>query len=150
YCEDTYEDLEALGYATNSVSGTDGKPFVYYANSDGSGLSDQIVQATVNLANHLRLDVDFECVDNAATAIDECQAFDVEGVPAGGACPSTCLGGMANGTCYECAPGTELTFDVFVKNVGVMKTGVPQVFTFEVRLVAEGLSTLSSLPVTVV
>jgi hypothetical protein len=150
WCDTTQSDLRALGTATGSVSSITGKPFVYLVNADGTGLSSTVVDATMALANQLRLDVGFQCVDNPSTPVNECAVFAVSGTPAGGSCPSTCTGGRSGQTCLDCAPGTDLTFNVNVQNVGVTQTNVPQVFTFDVRLMADGLSELSRLPVTVV
>jgi hypothetical protein len=150
WCSTTQSDLRALGTATGSVSSTTGLPFVYLANADGSGLSTTVVDATLALANQLRLDVGFECIDNPGTGVDECSVFSVRGRPNGGSCPSTCTGGRDGDACLDCAPGTDLNFVVSVENTGVAQTAAPQVFTFDVSLVADGLSELSRLPVTVV
>ncbi len=147
-CPDALADLRILGTATDSVDSS-GNPFVTLGKSDGTGLSTAVVDATLDLANHLRLDVGVKCIDDPGTAVDECALFAVQGIPAGGACPVTCTGGKDGNMCLDCAPGTAMDFTIQVTNVGVAQTPEPQVFEFDVALVAEG-TTLSTQPVRVV
>ena len=147
-CEDTLYDLRAMGTATSSVDSS-GRPFVYGAATNGSGLSGTIVDAIVDLAAYLALDVDVVCVDNPATAtVNECTAFQVSVAP-NPSCPATCTGGRTGDRCLDCAPGTNFNFQVNVNNIGVPQTAMAQVFTFNLVARADQTTTLLTVPVRV-
>ena len=50
-------DFKEISTATGSVSATDGEPFFYKINSDGTGLSAQIKDAVMELTSNIKLDV---------------------------------------------------------------------------------------------
>lgn len=50
-------DFKEISNATGSVSATNGEPFFYKINSDGSGLSAQIKDAVMELTSNIKLDV---------------------------------------------------------------------------------------------
>src|SRR5690606_7829119 len=149
-CNDAVSDLEGLGYATGSVNAIDGTPFVFKTSNSAAAFSSTIVAATMELADHLRLDVGVGCVDNDATPVDECALFAVSGAPVGFSCPASCTGGYDGSSCLSCAPGSELDFDLSITNVGVTPTTEDQVFEFFVRLLGDGASELSRYPVKVI
>lgn len=59
-------DFKAVSMATGSVDATTGEPFFYKIASDGTGLSDQISDAVLELTSNIKLDVwtDKTSVDN--------------------------------------------------------------------------------------
>ncbi|HJL16422.1 MAG TPA: hypothetical protein RMH99_12245 [Sandaracinaceae bacterium LLY-WYZ-13_1] len=141
------EDADALADASGSLSGT-GARYVFPIDSDGTGLSDAVVDAVIDLANYSRLDVTARAVDDPATAIDE-RGF-VEAITARGWGRGSCAGISSGTTFLDCLPGTELDFDVGFRNDFVPPTGDPQVFDFFVEVVADGTFVLERVPVRIV
>ncbi len=126
------QDLNALAYATNSIDAA-GAPFVFSIPSNGTGLSDAIVDAVRYLADYSRVDVSAIAIDNPATAdIDE-RDF-VENIVAAswgprGSC-QTRSGNRFNG----CLPGTDTNFEVSFRNDVVMPGATAQAFSFWIRV----------------
>lgn len=145
-CYNTWRDAQALGNATSSVDGS-GSPYVYNIASNGSGLGTAVVSAVQNLANYSRFDVSAACIDNPATAFNECLLVQSIG-PAATGCGPRCSG-QTGSTCLQCLPGTIIGYRVTFQNNVVMPTNVPQVFDFTIQSYA-GTSIMDNIPVRIV
>ncbi len=141
-----HSDAVALANVTGSVSSS-GSPYVFSISSSGTGLSDAVVDAVVDLANYSRMDVSARAVDNTATAIDE-RGF-VEAIAAVSFPTGRCTG-ISGSTFLQCLPGTMVDFRVSFRNDFVMPTTVPQVFDFWIEVVGDGTYVLDTIPVRIV
>ncbi|MCA9609527.1 MAG: VWA domain-containing protein [Myxococcales bacterium] len=140
-------DANALADATGSYSSS-GARYVFPISSNGSGLSNAVVNAVVDLANYNRLDISARAVDNTATAVDE-RGF-VDAITAVGWGPGSCTGISGGSTFVQCLPGTHVDFRISFRNDIVMPTMVPQVFDFFIEVLGNGSFVLQRVPVRIV
>ncbi|MGF1466809.1 MAG: PA14 domain-containing protein [Sandaracinaceae bacterium] len=149
------DHLRDIGIALGSVDSS-GSPFVYQINSDGSGLSQAVVNAVNELANNSRLDVTLRVNDNPATpGIDESLFVDSIATVSTPANPSDpplestyrCL--QTHATWFEdCLPGTDVRFSIGFRNDFVVPLLNDQFFTFTIDVLGDGTFPLTE-PVTV-
>jgi hypothetical protein len=105
-------DTNYANIATQTGSlDSNNQPFNYDISSDGTGLSDQVVQAVVNLTQNLQMDVTTTraSVDNAQT-IDTTQF--IKAVVPTSADPASGADSMDTTTFYGVDPGTTVKFNV--------------------------------------
>ncbi len=142
------DDANALADATGSYSSS-GSRYVFPISSDGTGLSNAVVNAVVDLANYNRMDVSARAVDNpATTGFDERSL--VSAITAVSWGPGSCTGISGGSTFVQCLPGTSVDFRVGFQNNVVMPTSVPQVFDFWIEVVGDGSFVLERVPVRIV
>ncbi|MEZ4248332.1 MAG: vWA domain-containing protein [Polyangiales bacterium] len=128
----TMQDLNALAYATDSVDAT-GNPFVFSIPSNGTGLSESIVDAVRYLADYSRVDVSAIAIDNPSTpGVDE-RNF-VENIVAASWGPRGSCQSRSGNRFDGCLPGTDTNFQVSFRNDVVMPSATTQVFTFWIRV----------------
>jgi Bacterial pre-peptidase C-terminal domain len=152
FCPGTYNNLRDIAQTTGSID-TDGSPFVYTIQNNGTGLSTAVVTAVQRLASISRMNIQARAVDNPATAFDErnfIYAINITNCPA-----ARCAGPRSGTLCGQCLPGTDVGFEVIFRNTGVAPTGVPrqsfpQTFDFTFELVGDNTYILNSVPVRIV
>jgi len=105
------EDYEFLSQMTGSLDGT-GKNFnSHTANPDGSGMSDQIAQAIINLTTFIDMDVttgkmsDDDCSGQTAADFIKSSKTIAADPPEG-------VSGQSETTFFSVTQGTDVTFDV--------------------------------------
>jgi hypothetical protein len=165
YCLEGEQHAIALGRATSSTTpsstglcatatstncrSTDA--YVYRGNADGSGLSTNIVNAVVDLANYSRTDI-------SARPLNDTWGF-TQLIETRGRTPATCTG--AADPCWTigppvagptacwlgCTPGTGVDFDISFTNTHAP----PGLYFFEIDIVTvPGGSTLARIPVRII
>lgn len=128
----TMQDLNGLAYATNSVDAA-GNPFVFSIPSNGTGLSEAIVDAVRYLADYSRVDVSAIAVDNPATPTFDEREF-VENIVAASWGPRGSCQSRSGNRFGGCLPGTDTNFEVSFRNDVVMPSATAQAFTFWIRV----------------
>ncbi|HNW83758.1 MAG TPA: VWA domain-containing protein, partial [bacterium] len=132
------DDYTILAEGTSSLD-KDGKPFLYHtASSNGSGLSDQIADAVVELTTYVQMDVTTKTTSeqdcdgiNASEFVDE--SVPVEANPPEG------VASQDDTTFYKVEPGTDVTFMVYFKNdFCVNNTENPKVYEAMIRVLGGG------------
>jgi len=106
--------FKEISTATGSVD-ANGKPFNYQINSDGTGLSNQIVDAVVALSKGIQIDV-----NTVVKSIPNDENVDtskfVKAVVPNSADPADGYASKDQTTFYKVKPGTKVTFDVTFQN----------------------------------
>jgi len=132
------DDFTIIAEGTASLN-KNGEPFLYHTtSSDGSGLSDQIADAVVELTTYVQMDVttktfsDDSCEEiSAAEFVDE--SAPVEANPPEG------VASQDETTFYKVEPGTDVTFMVYFKNdFCINNTENPIVYEAMIRVLGDG------------
>ncbi len=133
------DDMVQLARDTGAVTDT-GAPLVFDINPDGTGLSQQVVQAVRQFTTAVRLDVSARAVDidgSGAAAL-------VSAVVPERATPMTNVMRIDATTFYGVVPGTQLTFGLQIDLARVMQTDQEQHFVVRIEFLSDGRPTLSS------
>ena len=107
--------LESVSTGTASVDGVTGNSFNQYINADGSGLSDKVVDAVVELSQNIQIDISTikKGLPNDYGIVIDTAEF-IKAVTPNSTIPA---GGVINGLTFEdIKPGTEVIFDVTFQN----------------------------------
>ncbi len=106
--------FQEISNATGSVDGN-GNPFNYEINSDGTGLSNQIVDAVIALSKGIQIDV-----NTIVKSVPNDESVDtslfVKAVVPNSADPADGYASKDQTTFYKVKPGTKVTFDVTFQN----------------------------------
>ncbi|KYF88845.1 hypothetical protein BE17_40855 [Sorangium cellulosum] len=136
------------------VTATNGKcPLVFLVASSGAGLNLAVVQAIKVLTTYVTLDISAAAEDNESDAIDAVSAF-IDKIIANNLAPEPCTSGLrvidknldaVADTFTNVFPGPTVCFDVIPKiNVSVPPTTEPQVFTANIVVTGDSVTTLST------
>lgn len=147
------DDVDALGYITDSIDGSTGKPWVQGILGNGSGMGKKLVKDVREIAGDTRRDITLVAEDNLATpAIDETNfvtAIEASICQTGG--NNDCRnGGAGSDTCRGCLGGAEVQFVFQIGNDFVPSAAVAQVFDFDLVAYADGTDELNRFPVRIV
>ncbi|MBI2896882.1 MAG: hypothetical protein HYY06_25210 [Deltaproteobacteria bacterium] len=142
----TREHMEATAEATGTV--VDGEPLVLDGPANGTGLSDSVVDAIVELAGGVVQDVDTVTEDDPSDDVDA-RRFIVSIVPASAA-PDDHVSGMDETTFYDVVPGTIVTFTVTFQNDFVEPDDAAQIFHAVIVVRGNGVARLDERNVYVI
>ena len=167
-CEDPFSrtcpqpDMEEIAFWTGSVD-VDETLLVYQISSDGTGLSEQVVNAVAHLANQVPIDVSAVAQDridppgdtvDAARFVDRIEPNTVGGVEDPETPGRICVGGLVVGDSdYDTVPdyfddvlpGTIVCFDIYAKmNDFVPRTNEPQLYTADINVFGDWITLLDS------
>ncbi|HJL19306.1 MAG TPA: vWA domain-containing protein [Sandaracinaceae bacterium LLY-WYZ-13_1] len=140
-------DLEALARDTGAVR-PDGTPVVFDIGTDGSFLSDSVVEAVRTLVDEVPIgDVSVRIEDHAGDDVDT-ELF-VDEVVALSATPPD--GAVNLGDRFaDVRPGTRLTFQILLRNDEIPQTDEPQSFLMNVVLLGDEVTRLQETLVQIV
>ncbi|MFO7736048.1 MAG: hypothetical protein R6W70_07520 [bacterium] len=143
------EDFHIFSNATGSVD-KNGDFFNYTINPDGTGMSEEIVQAVDDLTTFIQMDVttDVESEDNC----DGISAADfVKTAKPSHADPSDGVSGMDDTTFFKVDPGTQVNFDItFHNDFCVNSTNTPFEFKADIMVVGGGAAVLSKKAINII
>ncbi|WP_434044776.1 MULTISPECIES: VWA domain-containing protein [Sorangium] len=136
------------------VTATNGKcPLVFVVSSSGTGLNLAVVQAIKVLTTYVTLDISAAAEDDESDTIDAVSAF-VDRIIANNMAPEPCTSGLrvidknldsVADTYTNVFPGPTVCFDVLPRiNVSVPPTEEPQMFTANIVVTGDGVTTLST------
>ena len=132
------DDFTLIAQGTASLD-KNGDPFLYHTtSSDGSGLSDQIADAVVELTTYVQMDV-----TTATFSDDSCEGISAaefvnESVP-DTANPPDGVASSDSTTFYKVEPGTNVTFMVyFLNDFCINNTENPIVYEAMIRVLGDG------------
>jgi len=134
----TKNDYEIIAQGTASLD-KNGEPFLYHTeNADGSGMSDQIANAVVELTTYVQMDV-----TTSTSSDDECDNINAAAFVVGSkpneATPPEGIESKDDTTFYKVEPGTMVSFDVYFKNeFCVNNTDTPIVYEANIRVLGDG------------
>ena len=136
---DSTNDFNIISNGTASVNASN-QPFNYTINADGTGLSQQIVDAVIALTKGIKIDV------TTATAAPEhsiCNGMSatnfIKAITPKAADPADGVEGMDTSTFLKVKPGTTVTFEVDFHNDFCEPTSSQtQVFTAQIDVLGEG------------
>lgn len=138
-------DLEGYARAMNSL-GRDGRPLVYDINSDGTGLSEQVVSSVTQLINELRLDVSARAIDLDGSGV----AGLVTAVRPRSAVPMSNVQMIAGDVFVGVVPGTMVSFDLIIDRARIVRRGQTQTGLIRVEFLDRGRPTLGASDVMLV
>jgi hypothetical protein len=145
-----------LAGAGRAVDGGGLCPLVFDVNSDGSGLGNTIVTGIRALANFAVIDIsaikDSVPQPNAHGGTTDPALFITDILPIT-LTPLPPSGVILDGTGHiflDVQPGTTATFDVKAENTILMPAADPQVFTLKIRVMGDGITTLSTRQVVII
>ncbi len=136
--------LVAAANGTGAVDGS-GNPLVFDIGTRGNALDTEVVSAIQTFAGSLIQDVDAFLVD--PDPVDGIDVLDfVEGIVPLGASPMSGISGIdfANDTFLGVEPGTQLTFQIILRNGIVVPGDEPLVLRLEVVFRGDGRNRLDS------
>jgi hypothetical protein len=124
------DDFEEIAFGTGSTDGVDS--FNFTINADGTGVSDQVVEAVVDLTENVQLDVttNRESVANEL-AVDTTQF--IKAIIPLSASPADQVDSMDTTTFYGVDPGTLVTFNVDFHN-DIFEPETPEATLFEATI----------------
>ncbi|XXX77045.1 VWA domain-containing protein [Sorangium sp. So ce134] len=136
------------------VTSANGKcPLVFQTASSGTGLNLAVVQAIKVLTTYVTLDISAAAEDDETDTVDAVSAF-VDRIIANNLAPEPCTSGLrvvdknldgVADTYANVFPGPTVCFDVIPKiNVSVRPTTEPQMFTANIVVTGDGVTTLST------
>ncbi|WP_437953197.1 VWA domain-containing protein [Sorangium sp. So ce296] len=136
------------------VAAANGKcPLVFQTSSSGTGLNLAVVQAIKVLTTYVTLDISAAAEDDETDTVDAVSAF-IDRIIANNLAPEPCTSGLrvvdknrdsVADTFANVFPGPTVCFDVLPKiNVSVPPTTEPQVFTANIVVTGDGVTTLST------
>ncbi|MDC0679931.1 VWA domain-containing protein [Sorangium atrum] len=143
-----------IGENGSGVTMENGKcPLVFRVASSGAGLNLAVVQAIKVLTTYVTLDISAAAVADETDAVDAASAF-IDKIIANNDAPEPCTAGLrvidknvdgVADTYTNVFPGPTVCFDVIPKtNVSVPPTTEPQVFTANIVVTGDGVTTLST------
>lgn len=143
-----------IGENGSGVTMANGKcPLVFRVASSGAGLNLAVVQAIKVLTTYVTLDISAAAVADETDAVDAASAF-IDRIIANNDAPEPCTAGLrvidknvdgVADTYTNVFPGPTVCFDVIPKtNVSVPPTTEPQVFTANIVVTGDGVTTLST------
>ncbi|WP_437589994.1 VWA domain-containing protein [Sorangium sp. So ce1000] len=128
-------------------------PLVFQVSSTGAGLNLAVVQAIKVLTTYVTLDISAAAADDETDAVDAVSAF-IDRIIANKDAPEPCATGLrvidrnldsVADTFTNVLPGPTVCFDVIPKtNVSVRPTTEPQVFTANIVVTGDSVTTLST------
>ncbi len=136
---DATDDFNIISGGTGSVD-QNGNPFNYSINSDGTGLSQQIVDAVIALTKGLKIDVTTatEAPDHSLCNGQSATNF-IKAITPKAADPTDGAEGMDPTTFLKVKPGTTVTFEVDFHNDFCEPAGAQtQVFTAQIDVLGGG------------
>ncbi|WP_437484926.1 VWA domain-containing protein [Sorangium sp. So ce1014] len=147
-------DQCCTGADGRGVAAAHGKcPLVFQVASSGAGLSLAVVQAIKVLTTYITLDISAAEQDDETDSVDAVSAF-VDRIIANNMAPEPCTSDLrvvdrnldrVADTFANVFPGPTVCFDVIPKvNVSVPPTTKPQVFTANIVVTGDGVTTLST------
>ncbi|WP_437676261.1 VWA domain-containing protein [Sorangium sp. So ce131] len=136
------------------VAATNNKcPLVFNVSGGGAGLNVAVVQAIKVLTTYVTLDISASAEDDESDAVDAVSAF-VDRIIANNGAPEPCTPGLrvvdknldgVPDTYTNVFPGPTVCFDVLPRaNTSVRPTTEPQVFTANIVVTGDSVTTLSS------
>ncbi len=139
------DDYKIVAEGTASLD-SNGEPFLYHtANADGSGMSDQIADAVVQLTTYVQMDVTTSVFSEESCDGTSAAEFVVESIPAE-ATPPEGVESQDDTTFYKVEPGTLVSFDVYFKNdFCANNTEQPVVYEALIRVLGDGAFLSSKL-----
>lgn len=147
-------DQCCIGDNGRGVAATNGKcPLVFSVSLRGTGLNLAVIQAIKVLTTYVTLDISAAAEDDETDAVDAVSAF-VDRIIANNLAPEPCTSGLrvvdknldgVADTYANVFPGPTVCFDVIPKiNVSVPPTTEPQVFTANIVVTGDSVTTLST------
>jgi hypothetical protein len=132
------EDFKKIAQGTGSLDKS-GKPFLYHTeNPDGSGLSDQIADAIVQLTSYIQMDVTTKTTSEEKCNNRSVADFVVSSKP-NKATPPDGISGKDDTTFKQVQPGTVVSFDIhFHNDFCLNKTQEPKVYNASIKVLGEG------------
>ncbi|WP_437876620.1 VWA domain-containing protein [Sorangium sp. So ce513] len=128
-------------------------PLVFSVSLSGTGLNLAVVQAIKVLTTYVTLDISAAAEDDESDTVDAVSAF-IDRVIANNLAPEPCTSGLrvidknldsVADTYTNVFPGPTVCFDVLPKiNVSVPPTEKPQMFTANIVVTGDGVTTLST------
>ncbi|WP_437967669.1 VWA domain-containing protein [Sorangium sp. So ce260] len=143
-----------IGDNGSGVAATNGKcPLVFSVSLRGTGLNLAVIQAIKVLTTYVTLDISAAAEDDETDAVDAVSAF-VDRIIANNLASEPCTSGLrvvdknldgVADTYANVFPGPTVCFDVIPKiNVSVPPTTEPQVFTANIVVTGDSVTTLST------
>ncbi|WP_437577414.1 VWA domain-containing protein [Sorangium sp. So ce887] len=147
-------DQCCIGDDGSGVTATNGKcPLVFSVSLSGAGLNLAVIQAIKVLTTYVTLDISAAAEDDETDTVDAVSAF-IDRIIANNQAPEPCTAGLrvvdrnldsVADTYANVFPGPTVCFDVIPKiNVSVPPTTEPQVFTANIVVTGDGVTTLST------
>ncbi|WP_437278884.1 VWA domain-containing protein [Sorangium sp. So ce375] len=138
----------------SGVTVANGKcPLVFQVSGTGAGLNLAVVQAIKVLTTYVTLDISATAADDETDEVDAVSAF-IDKIMANNSAPEPCTAGLkvidknldsVADTYTNVFPGPTVCFDVIPKNnVSVPPTTEPQVFTANIVVTGDSVTTLST------
>ena len=131
-----------VGSQLGSLATDTGSPAPTTIATDGSGLGAAAVDALTALVDTTRVEISARAVDDAGTAVDE-SAF-VESIVATGDGPTGDCASFAGAVYTDCLPGTDVGFDLTLRNDIVAPTTSAQIFEVTLEFVYDGTTVVST------
>ncbi len=128
-------DFNAISAGTGSVN-ENNQPFNFQINSDGSGLSNTVVDAVIDLTQNIQLDVTTSR-ESVFNAHDVDTTLFIKAIVPVTATPLENIGGMDTTTFYEVDPGTIVTFNVDFYN-DIFEPETPESVMFQATIIVLG------------
>jgi hypothetical protein len=138
------DDLVRIAQDTGSI-GQDGQPLVFDISPDGTGLSEQVVNAILRLTSEVRLDVSARAVD-----LGDGGAELIRAVRPQRAEPMERVRRLDDTTFYGVIPGTRLIFALEIDTSRIVRTDVDQHFSARIEFLSSGRPTLGFRDVDIV
>lgn len=104
-------DFKAVSTGTGSVSATTGEPFFYKIASDGTGLSDQISDAVLELTSNIKLDVRTDKMSVSNSELVDTSLFIKSMIP-DSSDPALAYLSKDTTTFYKVSPGAKVNFEI--------------------------------------